>query len=253
MDTLYLCAALSEYSAAAEAAGLQLPPYLQTLPTELLLLQAQPDQAAQAVYLVAPDATAVQCGVVTGSGVTEVQSQAVGKGIPGVATAAAAAKAVAWMTGTAVMLEQHPLSRGAATAAAAGDLHARAASTAAMPAAASDTAAASSSPATGTAADATAEQYVRGLLLKGRVLQAARAAQELGVVSLKGLPGSTGSTCSGVNPKEFLVAACLTGDLRVFAAVYRVFRDTLQRTFPKLDVAKQRMGFRAKGVTTEVA
>eukprot|EP00798_Chlamydomonas_sp_ICE-L_P005340 gene5340-12935_t len=236
VDVPFLSAALSEYCASAEAAGLPPLPYLQALATELLLLQAQPEQAGQATYLVLSDpaTTATAANAVLGGADAGGKSKKERSGstpTPSPASSTSNVVAMACWSEVAEQLGQY--SGSAAASATAHMLHAKVAVLSAGCTAGS---------AAGKIGKTPAEHYIRSLLSCGSVLQAAQAARKLGVI---GGPNTIASTNSptALHPVEFLTAACKTGDGRIFAAVYRQFQNQLQNSFPKLEIAKRQLGF----------
>mmetsp|Transcript_36491 Transcript_36491/g.81224 ORF Transcript_36491/g.81224 Transcript_36491/m.81224 type:complete len:809 (-) Transcript_36491:999-3425(-) len=263
VDGPYLQAALSEYLAAATAAGVAVPPQLQALAVELLLQQAQAAQAALLVYCEEPPAALAVTGAGQAAGQADAaagvsagsrpqqEARAAGRnGGPGDAAAAASDPAAAAAAEAQVAVAAE-LGRSTAAPAAAAErmLRTRLAASpisswvpveevTTAPSLSDSTVdahayqqqpealAGTGGPAQGAVMDSR-EHLVRSLMREGRVLAAARLAREMHVTT--------------VHPREILAVAGQGRDLATFAAVYRYFRDALLPTYPKLDLARAQL------------
>ncbi|GBF89904.1 hypothetical protein Rsub_02608 [Raphidocelis subcapitata] len=230
VDAPYLQAAVSEFCAASEAAGLPPPPQLPGLAVELLLQQGLAHAAAallraQPAAAAAPLAERLVAEGACGGG---------GGGAGGAGGAAAGSGALACRMALDVLARQAAAEAraaardalpgaGAADGAVGGGGGAAAGGRGAMAAAAA--AVAGVPPGAGAAAASAAalaragrrrglphnEAYARQLLASGQALRAARLARDRG---LFGAPG--------LSADELLSAAAAAGDARLFAALHRL-------------------------------
>lgn len=228
-------AAVSEYCAATDAAGVAPPAYLQILSVDLLLQQEQHYQAVQLLYSQPNSGSAI---------LAQHLLEVAGKDIAAAAAAGGAASGGSILAGLSGGVSNNLGFRGSGgsgvldhaspVSAMAFELALDVMSRQAVPELrpSSSTAAGSSSGLAGSGdmaatSRASTAAYVRQLLGLGQVLQAARVARTAGGVAAVQVPA-----------RDFLEVAAASGDVGAFAAIYRVMRPHLVGMWPDYESAR---------------
>jgi hypothetical protein len=213
-DLVYLQAAVTEYMAALTSEGLPLPDVLLSLSLQVQVSRNSAGTAALSVYCGFPglhgssSTEQPTAAIAVSRKLDKVASNSMESTLVPIAAVASASYILAMRSSLAG--ESSSGAKLAIAASSAAAFGSNGHNSAAMP-----------------YHPAPAEQAVKRLLAAGQVLQAARLVRRLHVETL--------------HPAMILEAAAVRRDRAVFASVYRCFRDSLIATYPRLEVAYDKL------------